>query len=113
MEDKKSKYTRKHEMLRLYNEKRKTVWLPFVLLLVGGLLGLHRFYLGYTKTGIAIPLITIIVLVAMTGFKGIGFPIWFPSAYGLFLVIEYFNISRIVDGRNEQIRGELNKEFGL
>ncbi|PHS40856.1 MAG: hypothetical protein COA91_03235 [Robiginitomaculum sp.] len=109
----KSKYRRKYEMLRLYNEKRITVWMPLSLLLVGGLLGLHRFYLGYIKAGIAIPVVTIAVFFIMTGFKGIGFIIWFPSAYGLLLVIEYFNISRIIDSRNAQIRDKLSKEYGL
>jgi len=113
MTNEKSKYTRKYEMLRLYNKKRKTVWVPLALLLFGGFLGLHRFYLGFIKTGIAIPVVAIAVLFTMAGFKGIGFPIWFPSAYGLFLVIEYFNISRIIEEKNAQIRHELSKEYRL
>ncbi len=113
MTSEKSKYTRKYEMLRLYNAKRKTVLIPFIMLLFGGLLGLHRFFLGHIKAGIAIPVIATGFVFAMTGFKGIGFPIWFPSAYGLFLVIEYSNISRIIDKRNARMRRELSEEYKL
>ncbi len=109
-----SRYRRKYEMLRLLNEKRITVWIPLVLLLVGGGLGLHRYYLGYIKTAIAISVVMIVVFFIMAGFIGRGgYRIWFPSAYGLLLVIEYFNISRIIESRNTKMRDELSKEYGL
>ncbi len=113
MASEKSKYTRKHEMLLSYNEKRKTIFVPFVLLLFGGFLGLHRFFLGHIKTGIAIPVIVAVFLFLITGFTSSGLRIGFPSAYGLFIVIEYFNISRIIDNRNAQMRRELAKEYRL
>ena len=74
----------------------KSVALAYVLLLLLGQFGAHRYYLGEKETATALLVITLISLVLMT--VGIGFlTIWISFAW---VIVDLFLVPRMV--RNAQ-----------
>ncbi|MBC6404596.1 MAG: TM2 domain-containing protein [Rhodospirillales bacterium] len=82
--------------LRVLNEKPSKGIAYLLLITGGGLIGLHRFYLG--KSGTAILMIILLILTL-----GIGTLVW--------MVVDLFLIPEMVQTRTDEIRQKIKLEF--
>ena len=85
-----------------YENNKKSVAVAILLTLFVGGLGIHRFYLGKTGTGIAILSMTIL------GVLGLLTPLAFLLAVsGIWAIIDLFLVSGYVREHNERIAKEI------
>jgi|SRR5690625_857747 len=79
--------------------KGKNTLVAYLLWFFLGSLGIHRFYLGETNTGIAI--IVLNVLGWLTFLFVIGFFFW--AAIGIWLVVDLFLIPGLIQKNHDQL----------
>lgn len=86
-----------------YESTKKSVGLAYVLWFFFGMLGVHRFYLGYTGSGAAIMGITL--LSAVLSFVLIGWlTIWIS---GLWVLVDLFLIPGLASRQNSRLLSAL------
>src|SRR5690348_465620 len=85
------------------NKRRKSVALAYILLLFLGVMGIHRFYLGFNNLAIA-QLICFIVGV-LTAVFGIGF--LFLAFCGVVAIVDLFLTPGLTDQANERIESQI------
>ena len=84
-----------------FSAKAKSTPLTYVLDIFLGALGIHRFYLGRTGSGLAMLLITVLTVFG-------GLIVTLPWA-----IVDLFLIPRMVERANDKIRGEEFAKYGL
>lgn len=75
----------------------REVWLAYVLLLLIGGLGIHRFYVGDTASGITILILTLVGWA--TSVIAVGFILL--AVAGVWLLVDLFLVPSIVDTANK------------
>lgn len=90
--------------------KGKNTLVAYLLWFFLGSLGIHRFYLGETTTGVVILILNI--LGWLTFIIGIGFLFW--AAVGIWLIADLFLIPGLIqkdhDRLEARVKDSLNKE---
>ena len=91
-----------------YRHAYKQVWLAYVLLLIGsgGGLALHRFYLGYTRSG-GIMLGLFLLSVFLPMFSGTEAR-WLSLPLLAWVIVDLFLIPSLARRRNAQIAEEIS-----
>lgn len=85
------------------NKRRKSVVLAYVLLLLLGGLGVHRFYLGFIN--LAVAQLICFILGILTVWVGIGFA--FLAFSGIVAFIDLFLTPSLTDRANERIEQQI------
>ena len=93
---------------RLNNEK-KSVGIAYLLWFFFGGLGVHRFYLGRTGSGVAMLLLTILGLVLLAVYVGI----FLLLALVIWLIVDIFLIPSIVEADSKAKRLMIANEIGI
>lgn len=79
-----------------YDARKKSAGVAYLLLIFAGLLGVHRFYLGRTPSGLWI--LGLFVVGIVTSFAFIGVPL--VAAALIWCVIDLFRIPGMVEAYN-------------
>lgn len=87
------------QILRYHNEKKEMV-LAYVLVIFLGLLGVHRFYLGYVGTGF--------IMLGLTLFGFIVVFTFFIAA--IWVLVDLFLIPEMTKMHNRKLMTDLEKE---
>ena len=93
---------------RVTNEAKSTGAAYLIWLFLGGL-GIHRFYLGRTVSGILLLLCTVIGAITLP----IGIGLLFLFITGLWLLIDAFLIPGMVQSQKDEVRRRLTSEAAL
>ena len=101
--------TGREQLLReTYRDHEKTVFLAYVLLIVAGGLGAHRFYLGHTRIALGFIALTLFVFVS-SFWPGIDLVAIFILIF--VLLFELFTLSGYVTKYNEALAKQLDLEI--
>jgi TM2 domain-containing membrane protein YozV len=84
-----------------FTVRAKSTPITYVLDILVGALGIHRFYLGEQTTGLAMLLITVVSL-------GVGLIVTIPWA-----IVDLFLIPGMIERANDKIRREEFAKYGL
>ena len=104
----------KHKLLQKFDTVKKNHSTAILLCLGLGMIGAHRRYLGNKALGMSIAVFWIIALLLafFIPANSATHPlIYLLMLYALFLIAELFQITGVVDRRNDEIRKSLEGEF--
>ena len=90
------------------NNEAKSPLLAYLLLIFVGMLGVHRFYLG--KTGSGIVMLALLVVGMFTLPMG-GFGLILIGALGLWLLIDLFLIPGMINAQRREMRDVMTREL--
>ncbi len=94
----------------IYTRAYKLMWLAYVLSLLGaGCLGLHRFYLGYTRSAVMMLGLTLGSL--LLPFFGIYSVNLTRLVVSLWAIVDLFLIPGMTRTRNAEIAAEIDREL--
>ncbi|WP_312528428.1 TM2 domain-containing protein [Paracoccus sp. (in: a-proteobacteria)] len=91
---------------RISNDAKSPLLAYLLWIFVGGL-GIHRFYLG--KTGTGITMLVLAILGAVTLPIGIGLILL--AALGIWMLVDLFLIPGMVNEQRNQLRDKLTSDF--
>ncbi len=86
----------------MIQSKLKSKSKAYIMLLLGGALGLHRFYLGHSLMGTLMVFNFFIILIGLFSKESIVFFIAFPMALILFL--DFIMLGGYVDNYNDKVK---------
>lgn len=95
----------------LYRHAYKSLLIAygFMLLGGGGCLGLHRFYLGYKRSGLMLLILSLgAFLLPMIGIESVRLTWWVVTAW---LIADLFLIPFMARKRNAEIAAEIDREL--
>ncbi|HHI89184.1 MAG TPA: hypothetical protein ENK01_04440 [Hellea balneolensis] len=102
---------RKYEMLKSYNAQRKSILPAALLLALAGFSGAHRLIRKDYMRGLAILLIWAVVLIFYWRTKNQDLLTYGLAVYGLFLVVEYYLLTRYYDKADARLKAELARKY--
>ena len=91
---------------RVTNDAKSPLLAYLLWVFVGGL-GIHRFYLGKTGTGIA--MLALAILGAVTLPIGVGLILW--AVLGIWMLVDLFLIPGMVNEQRSQLREQLTSQM--
>ncbi len=100
MDSQRQRAERLHLMSMHYNAECRSVGIAYVLLILCGFLGAHRFYLGQSEKAVLCIFLFLISLLLI-----------FP--YGLSFLYDLVTLAGSVRGFNSNLERELRRKFGL
>lgn len=86
---------------QMFANRQKKTWVAYLLLILLGGLGIHRFYLGLSTSG------AIYVALFVIGFI---LPVTF-LAIGVWYIVDIFLIPKLVDEANLNVRSDIKLEI--
>jgi hypothetical protein len=95
----------------IYQRAYKSMWIAYALMLLGGGggLGLHRFYLGYQRTGLMMLVLFLgTIFLPMVGVTSVRLTMWVVS---LWILADLFLIPAMTRKRNEEIAAEIDRDL--
>lgn len=89
------------------SRKGKEVWIAYILYLIAGMIGGHRYYLGETNT--AITMTIMFVVGSILTIVLVGYIVLF--ILGIWVLIDLFTIPKMVRSANERTKLEAYDEL--